>query len=249
MRIRPLALTVLTVLAAAAPAAPAAAAAHATGAVAYLRALAKDKPQIVVVFRTDVALPFRVAGWPSTQGRIDGGSASLVDVSPSLHCYQASVYGGRVGQRVRVRLGRRGSVLDQTLRVQPMTPEVSRGGTLGCGADPATSAVIFGMYSEPLVAPGRWWFTANSGPYLRDLVWTGWGSPTVTATGTYVSDCASCGPPQRYPVTVRVDGLVDCPRLGTKTYGRLYFERAGGRLASDPSARRRTLETETELFC
>src|SRR3954447_9038120 len=244
MLLRSLALAVLVT---AAVAAPAVAAPQVTGAVAYYRPLAnsKDSSATVVVFRTDAALPFKVAGWATTVVAIDGAEASPVDVSPSLHCYEARVYGGHVGQSVRVRIGRNGSMLRQTLPVQQVTPEISRGGTLGCGADPAAGAVIFGMYPEPLVAPGRWWFTANSGPYLKDLVWTGWGSPTATATGTYISDCASCGKREKYPVTVTVDGLVDCPAIAAKAYGRFFFERTGGRRPTDPSAKRRTMATET----
>jgi hypothetical protein len=238
----------LAVLAAVAVAAPAAAAPKVTGAAAYLRKT-DDSTATVVVFRTDAALPFKVAGFPTTSVRIGGGQAATEDVSPSLHCYQAQVYGGRVGQHVRVRIGRRGSMLDRVVRVQPLTPAIARGGTLGCGADPASSAVIFNMYPPPLVQPGRFFFTANAGPYLKDLVWTGWGTPTATATGTYVSDCASCGAPQQYAVTVTVDALADCPAVGAKHYTRLSFERAGGRLPSDPSAADRTLDLESRFFC
>ena len=85
-----------------------------------------------------------------------------------------------------------------------------------------------------MVQPGRWFFSANSGPYLRDLVWTGWGTPTATATGTYISDCASCGPHEKYAVTVTADQPVDCPAVGAQTYSRFFFERTGGRQPTDP---------------
>jgi hypothetical protein len=245
MLIRSLALAALAVIV---TAAPAAAAPKVTGVAAYLRTT-KDSTATVVVFRTDAALPFKLAGFPTTSVRIGGGDASTEDVSPSLHCYQAQVYGGRVGQRVRVRIGRKGSLLDRAVRVQRLTPAIARGGTLGCAADLASTAVIFNMYPPPLVQPGRFFFTANSGPYLKDLVWTGWGTPTATATGTYVSDCASCGPPQTYAVTATVDRLANCPAVGAKYYTRLFFERAGGRLPSDPSAADRTLDLESGFFC
>jgi hypothetical protein len=238
----------LAVLAAVAVAAPAAAAPKVTGVAAYLRKT-EDSTATVLVFRTDAALPFKVAGFPTTSVRIDGGQASTEDVSPSLRCYQAQVYGGHVGQHVRVRVGRKGSMLDRVVSVQRLTPGIARGGTLGCGADPVSSAVIFNMYPPPLVQPGRFFFTANSGPYLKDLVWTGWGTPVATATGTYVSDCASCGAPQKYAVTVTVDGLADCPAVGAKYYTRLSFERAGGRLPRDPSAADRMLDLESTFFC
>jgi hypothetical protein len=234
---------VLSVLASVVVAAPAAAA---PGAVALFRPHPRDAAATAVVLRTDAALPARAAGW------IDGRSVSLMTVSARLHCYLAEVpayKGGRVGDRVRVRVGRHGSLLSATLRVQRMTAANARGGTLGCGEDPASGAVVFGLYPSPHVEPDRWFFTANAGPYLKDLVWTGWGSPTATATGTYVSDCASCGPRQEYPVTVRVDGLRACPNFGAQAYDRLFFERAGGRLPGDPTAQTRTLPLAAGLYC
>jgi hypothetical protein len=240
MLIRALVPSVLACLVAAAPAAAA------PQAVATFRPNPRDAAATAVVFRTPAPLPTRAAGW------IDGRSASLTAVSPRLHCYLAEVpayKGGRVGDRVRVRIGRNGSLLSATLRVQRMTATHARGATLGCGEDPASGAVVFGLYPSPQVEPDRWFFYANAGPYLKDLVWTDWGSPTATATGTYISDCASCGPRQEYPVTVRVDGLRACPNFGAQAYDRLFFERAGGRQPGDPTAAKRTLPLAADLYC
>jgi len=240
MPLRPVVLALLASLVLAAPAAAA------PSAVAYLRPLPRDAASTVVVFRTSAALPARAAAW------INGRAAALLAVSPQLHCYLAQVpafKGGRVGDRVRVRVGRGGRLLRATMRVARMSDANARGGTLGCGADPAAGAVVFGLYPSPHVEPDRWFFTANAGPYLKDLVWTGWGGETATATGTYVSECASCGPRQQYPVTVRVDDLVACPAFGARAYDRLFFERAGGRLPTDPTAERRTLPLAASLYC
>jgi hypothetical protein len=237
---------VLAVLASLAAATPAAAGPAAPAAVAYFRPHPQDAAATVVVFRTSAALPARAGA------RVDGHWAVPVAVSPTLHCYLAQVYptkGVRLGDRVRVRIGRHGSLLRATLRVQRMSDANARGGTLGCDADPASQAVVFGLYPTPQVEPDRWFFYANAGPYLKDLVWSGWGTPTATATGTYISDCASCGPREEYPVTVRVDALARCPNFATQAYDRLFFERAGGRLPTDPPAARRTLPLAADLYC
>lgn len=236
MLVRTLALTLLASVAVAAPASAA------PQAVAYFRPHPKDAAATTVVFRTADALPGRVSAW------MDGRGADLQVVSPNLHCYLAQVP-GRLGGRVKVRIGRRGRFLDATLPVRAMSAANARGAALGCDADPASKAVVFGLYPTPQVEPDRWFFSADAGPYLRDLTWTDWGSATATATGTYISDCASCGPAQEYPVTVRLDGLVACPGWGAQAYEHLFFERAGGRLPSDPPAERRTLALPTGVYC
>lgn len=250
---------VLATAAGAALAAPAAAQSP-PGAVAYFRPTPDNDffaGIATVVIRTDAALPLDVHGQPRAVVRFAGRSGRLLAVSRDLHCYAVEIQvqrrgtrrarAGRVGDGVAVTVGRGGSVLDRRVVVQRMTPELARGASLGCTADPAATAIVFNMYPTPLAQPGRFFFTANSGPYVKDLAWTGWGQPTATATGTYVSDCASCGPRQEYAVTVTVDRLVDCPPYGAKVYNRLRFERAGGPAPGDP--RRRRISGEADVYC
>lgn len=242
-------------------AAPAAAeAAQATGVEAYFRPAADDPDSIgatVVVLRTDAALPLDIVGLPRARARLNGVRTQMLTVSRDLHCYAVEVdvvrrgprrrTQGRVGDRVRISVGRDGAVLDRRLEVRRMTPELARGGSLGCGEDPASKAVVFNMYPTPLVQPGRFFFTANSGPYLKDVAWTSWGAPTATGVGTYISECASCGPRQEYEVTITVDRLIDCPPYGAQAYDRLRFVRSGGAAPDDP--RRRGISGEAQVYC
>jgi hypothetical protein len=86
-------------------------------------------------------------------------------------------------------------------------------------AQPRT--VIFDLYPSPLVTPQRVFFTADAGPYLKDLMWTGWGTDTATGTGTYELNCSNGGPScgnstavTDYPATYTLTGLIPCPRFG-----------------------------------
>jgi hypothetical protein len=87
------------------------------------------------------------------------------------------------------------------------------------GAEPRT--VIFDLFPSPLVKPDRVFFTADAGPYLKDLTWTDWGTDTATGTGTYELSCSNGGPDcgdstavTDYPATYTLTGLIPCPRFG-----------------------------------
>jgi hypothetical protein len=87
--------------------------------------------------------------------------------------------------------------------------------------------VVFGLTPQAQVEPTRVFLQADAGPYLRDLRWTGWGSPTATGTGTWELDCSAGGPScgastaiTRHPGTYVLSDLAPCPRFGPD--GRSY---------------------------
>ena len=66
---------------------------------------------------------------------------------------------------------------------------------------------------------------------VKNLVWTGWGSPVAHATGTQevVSCNPSCatGKTQSYPATVTVEGLTSYG-TGLEAYSTIVIQSAGG---------------------
>jgi len=121
--------------------------------------------------------------------------------------------------------------------------------TAASGALAATPrTVIFNLSDAPLSQPDRVFFQADSGPYLKDLRWTDWGTATSVGTGTWELDCsnggASCGDSTAvttYPATYTVSGLAACPRFGpaAQTYrkGTIVIDMPGGPVTKDwPSA-------------
>ncbi|MEP9363177.1 hypothetical protein ABLE68_09450 [Nocardioides sp. CN2-186] len=77
-------------------------------------------------------------------------------------------------------------------------------------ANPGTKTVYFTMTGTPQVQPKRIFLTANAGPYLKKLTWSGWGSDMAMAEGVYISDCASCSPPERRKATVMFSRPISC---------------------------------------
>jgi hypothetical protein len=179
-----------------------------------------------LVYRTDGALPEYPTGDVRVTPRIAGGSGSSYAISRSLHCYGASVYmdrRGRIGRssalpghRVRVRIP--GIGWTRMLTVRRQRPNLLRGQTLGCGSDPKASVVLYNLTLTPKVEPGRCFLTADAGPYVDKLTWTGWGTSKAVGTGTYISDCASCGPKESKPATITLQRPVACAVYGTRVY-------------------------------
>jgi hypothetical protein len=116
-----------------------------------------------------------------------------------------------------------------------------------CGAAIAETAsasvhhhtVLFNLTDSPQVKPARFFFQANSGPYLKSLKWTHWGKATATARGTYILDCSHGGsacapgdPSQHHPARYTVSGLKKCPKLGAHfqyyTHGRVRVDQGHG---------------------
>ena len=86
----------------------------------------------------------------------------------------------------------------------------------GAGAPRTYYFTMFGVGEEH---PRQIFLTANAGPYLTRLRWSGWGKDATVARGVYRSDCASCPPPRRRQATVRFSHPVVCDD-GARTYAR-----------------------------
>jgi hypothetical protein len=77
---------------------------------------------------------------------------------------------------------------------------------------------IFDLFGGKMVEPETIFLTANSGPYLDELVWSEWGKSGASGAGTYVSECASCGPPERLDVVVEAKRADRCKKKGGKAF-------------------------------
>ena len=96
-------------------------------------------------------------------------------------------------------------------------------GALAVASTPVAAAgsgkvVVFNLTESPIFKPRTFFLAANAGPLLTQLRWSNWGKEKTTATGIYVSDCASCGPEQHRPAIVRFSGLKACPKYDGRTY-------------------------------
>ena len=78
--------------------------------------------------------------------------------------------------------------------------------------------VIFNLFGEKLVEPETIFLTANSGPYIEGLVWSRWGKDGADGTGTYVSDCASCAPPDRREASIELRRQKSCKKTGGRVF-------------------------------
>lgn len=121
----------------------------------------------------------------------------------------------------------------------------------GVAGAAAPTYVIFNLQPTPLVQPQRYFFQADAGPYLKDLVWSGWGRDTAVGTGRYIRDCAvgPCGPPgeniQDHPVTMSLSDPGPCPRLGPDAY---VYRKARVEIDRDGDITRADVDTDPE-FC
>ena len=105
--------------------------------------------------------------------------------------------------------------------------------------------VIFTLFGEKMVEPKTIFLTANSGPYLDDLVWTRWGKDGADGEGTYVSECASCGPPQRLDVTVQARRGDRCKRTGGRAFRKVRYTVT----REDGSEANRSYPAAFSLYC
>ncbi len=91
---------------------------------------------------------------------------------------------------------------------------------VGCAVATAadTPKLVYLDYNgQASVKPRTIFLSANAGPRLAALKWTGWGTAKATAKGRYVSDCASCVR-ERADVTVTFRTIRTCDALGVRTY-------------------------------
>ena len=52
---------------------------------------------------------------------------------------------------------------------------------------------LFNLTYTPKIKPSRVFLSASSGPYLKKIKWSGWGTNKTVGRGRFISDCASCG--------------------------------------------------------
>lgn len=83
---------------------------------------------------------------------------------------------------------------------------------------PYQKTVIYNMFPTPEVKPARYFLTANSGPYLRNLKWKGWGTAKAAGKGRFISDCASCGPKENKRVRITFFKKKPCHKRKVMTY-------------------------------
>ena len=153
-----------------------------------------QKGTVWFTFRTSRALQLE-GGTLGGDATIAGSDAFPFVISRRLHCYGALVdvgtdgkalpSGGHAlpGDRVAVSIGKHGSLYRHRLVVGKMRADSARGAKLGCGADPASRAELFNLTEEPEFEPDRYFFSANAGPYVKDIKWSGWGRDTAEGEG------------------------------------------------------------------
>jgi hypothetical protein len=199
-----------------------------------------QKGTVWFTFRTSRALQLQ-GGTLGGDATIAGSDTFPFVISRRLHCYGALVdvgtdgkalpSGGHAlpGDAVAVSIGKHGSLYRHRLVVGKMRADSARGAKLGCGADPASRAELFNLTEEPEFEPDRYFFSANAGPYVKDIKWSGWGRDTAEGKGTFINDCASCGAKEITPARLILKHLVACPTVGGLVYrvGYMLREHAG----------------------
>jgi len=88
---------------------------------------------------------------------------------------------------------------------------------------PHKKTALFNLTETPQVKPSRYFLTANAGPYVKKITWTGWATGKTVGRGRFISDCASCGEKENKPAKIVLWQRVYCPKYGVFTYkhGRL----------------------------
>lgn len=90
--------------------------------------------------------------------------------------------------------------------------------TTGSSTAREAKTVFFDMYYNQKVEPPRIYMTANSGPWMKNLHWDGWGTETSVGRGAWISDCASCLGPDRRQVRITFSKRIFCRAEGVYTY-------------------------------
>lgn len=83
-------------------------------------------------------------------------------------------------------------------------------GAAAAPAETGTRPAVYWSLGHAVTEPRRIFTAYSSAPYLRGLTWEGWGSRTAVGTGRWMSDCASCPPPDERRATVTLSGFVTC---------------------------------------
>jgi hypothetical protein len=144
-----------------------------------------ERGTIWIAVRTDRRLPEDRYGNP-----LGNSQSGLYVISRQQHCYGMYVgveKGKAVPGRVRLRLGKGGSVIDRRLTVLPVRPGYGQGGAIGCTRDRRARVYTTNLSQAPLVAPTNLFFAANNGPRVIDIRWHGWGTRRAVGYGNYMA--------------------------------------------------------------
>lgn len=171
-----------------APAAASAASTHVVSAYAYF---AKDpagfeRGTLWVAFRTNELLRKDKFGNP----RAEGAMGVLYPISRRERCYgiyDSVAKGEPIPKRIRLRLGKGGSIVDTRLRVGRVRPGYGQGGAIGCTRDRTARIYTTNLTQMPQVEPKDLFFAANNGPRVIDIHWHGWGTNRAVGYGTYMA--------------------------------------------------------------
>ena len=126
---------------------------------------------------------------------------------------------------------------------------IAFGGATGTAAEAPKAAgkpVIFNLFGKGLVEPETIFLTANSGPYITDLEWSRWGKDGADGTGTYISDCASCPPPDQREASIELRRSKNCKKTGGRVF-RTFRLTTGADYTGEP----KTVDVYTghDLYC
>lgn len=102
-----------------------------------------------------------------------------------------------------------------------LAPQATAAAPAPAAHDPNLTTVYVDIGGDLRVEPRRIFLTANAGQYLRKLAWSDWGSGKATASGKFISDCASCPPPAVRDATVTATRQVTCEDEHVKAYRRI----------------------------
>jgi hypothetical protein len=91
-------------------------------------------------------------------------------------------------------------------------------------AKPFKKTALFNLTYVPQVKPSRVFLTANSGPYLKKIKWSKWGTNRTVGRGRFISDCASCGEKENKPMTLTLYKLRPCPKYHVMAYKKGYLK-------------------------
>lgn len=101
---------------------------------------------------------------------------------------------------------------------------------VGSFATPATAknefrkTALFNLTYEPKVKPNRVFLSANAGPYLKKIKWSGWGTNKTVGRGRFISDCSSCGIKENKPMKLTLYKIRPCPKYGVMAYRKGYLK-------------------------
>ena len=115
------------------------------------------------------------------------------------------------------------ALLSLALLGAALTPQAATAAVAPDG--PAAGQAVYWNLGNPEVRPRRIFTAYSSAAYLDRLRWKHWGTRKAVARGVLISDCASCSPPARRKVTLRLTGFVTCDQApDLRTYRRAVAE-------------------------